>query len=106
MVIRVLTFEGCPNCEAAIDLVQKTVRDLHLQADIEAIQVNSENEAKRYHFLGSPTIQVNGRDIEVNRRNEKASYACRVYRITHGFTGVPPRQLLMDAISEAQRVSP
>src|SRR5208283_641053 len=58
MVIRVMTFEGCPNCAAALDLVEKTVRDLRLATDIEAIQIDNENEAKQYHFLGSPTIQV------------------------------------------------
>jgi hypothetical protein len=87
-------------------LVENTVRDLHLQADIEAIQVKCESEARRYHFLGSPTIQVNGQDIEVNRRHEKASYACRVYRTPRGITGVPPTKLLVDAIREAQRALP
>ena len=102
MVIRILTFEGCPNCNAANELAEQTVRELHVQADIEGIHVNSESEAERFHFLGSPTIQVNGEDIEVNRRHDKASYACRVYRSAHGVAGVPPKQLLVDAIREAE----
>ncbi len=106
MVIRILTFEGCPNCNAARELVEQTARELHIQADIERIQVNSDIEAERYHFLGSPTIQVNGEDIEVDRRHEKASYACRVYRTAHGVVGVPPKHFLVDAIREAQLHSP
>jgi len=102
MVIHILTLEGCPNCNAAKELAEQTVRELHVLADIEGIQVNNEIEAERYHFLGSPTIQVNGEDIEVDRRHEKASYACRVYRTVHGVAGVPPKQLLVDAIREAQ----
>lgn len=105
MVIRVLTFEGCPHGEAAADLVEKTVRDLHLKADIKAIQVKSESEARRYQFLGSPSIQVDGQDIERKRRNEAPSFACRVYRTPNGITGVPPRELLVDAIREATPLS-
>jgi glutaredoxin len=105
MVIRVLSFEGCPHCEAATDLVEKTVRDLHLKADIEAIQVKNESEARRYRFLGSPSIQVDGQDIERDRRNDAASFACRVYRTPSGITGVPPRELLLDAILESTHPS-
>lgn len=105
MVIRVLTFEGCPNCAATRELVEETVKELHLQADIEAIQVGNEDEAKGYAFLGSPTIQVDGQDIEASRRSEKASFSCRVYRTPNGITGVPPKNLLLGAIRDAQRVS-
>jgi glutaredoxin len=101
MVIRVMTFEGCPNCQAATNLVEEVVRELHLPADIEVIQVNSEDEARRTGFLGSPTIQVNGRDIEVSRRGDEGTLACRVYGKSNGITGVPPKNLVVDAIQEA-----
>ncbi len=101
MVIRVMTFEGCPNCEAAMRLVEEVVEELRLTADIEAIQVKDEHEARRIGFLGSPSIQVDGRDIEVSRRTEKGTFACRVYRTSNGIVGVPPKALLLDAIREA-----
>ncbi len=105
MVIRVLTFEGCPNCAATRNLVEETVRELHLQADIQAIMVSDEAEAGQYGFLGSPTIQIDGRDIEAGRRKDRPSFSCRVYRTAGGITGIPPRQLLLDAIEEAQHSS-
>ncbi len=103
MVIRVMTFAGCPNCEMAKDLVEETVRELHLRADIEAIQVRNEDEAQRFGFLGSPTIQVDGQDIEVSRRTDKASFSCRVYRTPNGTSGVPPKDLLLEAFREVKR---
>ena len=103
MVIRVLTFDGCPNSGAAKDLVESTVGELNLQAEIEAVQVQNLDEAVRYRFLGSPTIQVDGQDIEAGRRADKASFSCRVYKTSSGFSGVPPKQLLVDATKEAQR---
>ena len=105
MVIRVMTFEGCPNCEATKVLIEETVKELRVQADIEAIQVGNKEEAELYGFLGSPTIQVDGQEIEAGRRGEKASFSCRVYRTPNGTSGVPPKNLLRDAIREAQRNS-
>lgn len=105
MVIRILTFEGCPNCEAVKELVETTVNELKLQTAIEAIQVKDQHEARMYRFLGSPTIQIDGQDIEASRRSETASFSCRVYGTPNGITGVPPKQLLVDAIREAQHNS-
>ncbi len=102
MVIRVMTFEGCPNCEATRDLVEKTVQQMHLKASIEDIRIANEEEARRYRFLGSPTIQIDGEDIEADRRDERASFSCRVYRTPNGITGVPPRDLLVEAINRIQ----
>jgi thiol-disulfide isomerase/thioredoxin len=101
MVIRVMTFEGCPSCAAATLLVEEAVQELRLPAAIEAIYVNDEDEARRIGFLGSPSIQVDGRDIEVSRRDKKGAYACRLYSTPDGITGVPPKELLVDAIREA-----
>jgi hypothetical protein len=60
---------------------------------------------KRYGFHGSSTIQIDGWDIEAGRRTDAATFACRVYRTPNGLTGVPPRELLVDAIREAERRS-
>lgn len=105
MVIRVLTFEGCPNSQATKDLVQRTLGELHVQAEVEHIQVQNQEEAIRYHFLGSPSIQVDGQDIEMDRRADEPSFACRVYRTPAGLSGVPPRRLLVDALEQVQRKS-
>ncbi len=103
MVIRVLSFEGCPNREATRELVERTVSEMHLQAEIEATTVQSLDEAVRYRFLGSPTIQVDGQDIEPGRRADEVSFACRVYRTPNGFSGVPPKQMLVDALMHTQQ---
>jgi hypothetical protein len=98
-----MTFDGCPNCEATRDLVEQTVRELHLEAEIETIRVHDADEARRYRFLGSPTVQVDGNDIEAGRDTIEASFSCRVYRTPSGITGVPPKDLLLDAIRRVVR---
>ena len=95
MRIRVLYFEGCPNHPLALELVRRVVADLGVDADIEAVEIRGPGEVKDLRFLGSPTIQVDGHDIEPGAEN-RTEYAmcCRMY----GPSGVPPRGMIEAAI--------
>jgi len=99
----ILTFEGCPNAQPTFQLVLQTARELGLDAKIKQISVNDQDEAEKLHFLGSPTVQINGCDVEVSRRLDAASFSCRVYRTPFGNRGVPPNEMIVEAIHEAQR---
>ena len=103
MTIRLLSFPECPNAKPALQLVEDVVLDLGIAANIETLHVNSAEEAEAYRFLGSPTIQIEGNDIEQSRRSDEPCYACRVYQINDRQGGVPPRQMLVDAIHEVVR---
>jgi hypothetical protein len=60
MKVRFLYFKGCPNARPTLDLLKKVLREKEIAAKIEIIEVKSETDAKRYHFLGSPTISQRG----------------------------------------------
>jgi len=95
MKIEVLFFEGCPNHRAAVDLTTSVVTDLAPDARVEEVEVRDSDEARRLRFLGSPTIHVDGVDIEPDARS-RMDYAmsCRMY----GGSGTPPRELLEAAL--------
>ena len=94
MKIHVLYFAGCPNHQPTVALVREVVTGLGLSVEVEEIAVNTQTDAQRLRFLGSPTVQVNGIDIEPNAR-EHTHYAltCRLY----DGSGIPPRALLVSA---------
>ncbi len=95
MTIQVLYFEGCPNYQAAIELV----RSVAPGAKIEPIQVRTQEDAVRMRFLGSPTILIDGVDLEPQARGRADfGFACRTY----AGAGVPSRQLVEWAINESQ----
>lgn len=83
--IRFLYFEGCPHAEPALKLLKET------------IEIKTLDDAEKYNFLGSPTIQINGLDIEKKRREQKAVMGCRVYE---NGSGVPPKELIVEALRE------
>lgn len=101
MEIRLLTFDGCPSAKPAQELIEAVVTEFGIEARIIHIRATSQTDAEKYHFLGSPTIQVNGKDIERSRRSDKALFGCRIYTSNATQTGVPPREMLVQAISEA-----
>jgi len=76
--------------------------ELGLVATVRMLVINNAEQAERHRFLGSPTIQINGRDIEVQRRSDEASFSCRVYKTPGGTSGIPPKEMLVQAINEAR----
>ena len=99
--IQVLYFDGCPHSEAAIDLVRRVAASHAGLATIESLEVSSHAEAERLSFLGSPSVHVNGVDIDPQAR-ERTDFgmACRLY----GPSGVPSADLVVRAIREAMRI--
>jgi hypothetical protein len=102
-VVEVLTFEGCPHAEPALELVNRVVRELGVGADVRRIDVPDPETAAAHLFLGSPTIRVNGRDVEPGAQ-ERSDFvlSCRVYRTDAGFSGQPDEQWVRDAFAEAE----
>ena len=100
MKIELLTFEGCPNAQSARELVERVVAESRAAADIAYVNVPDPEEAERLRFLGSPTIRVDGRDIEpgADARTEHV-LACRIYRTEQGSAGVPDDRWVRDAIA-------
>ncbi len=96
MNVRILYFEGCPNHEPTVDLVRDVLAGAGADADVEIVEVKDAEDAKRLHFFGSPTVQVDGVDIDPGvRESTDYAFGCRMY----GTSSVPPRRLLEEAIS-------
>jgi len=60
--------------------------------------------ARNLRFLGSPTVRVNGRDVEPGAEERPDfTLSCRVYRSEQGFAGQPPERWVRQALAEAAR---
>lgn len=100
--VEVLAFAGCPNAEAARTLVADIVGELGADVLVELVDVPDAETATRVGFLGSPTIRVNGLDVEPGAVSREPSYACRVYRTESGLSGVPEPRWIRDALERAR----
>jgi hypothetical protein len=100
--VEILYFEGCPHWEAAQALVEDVVDRLAVDADIRLVAVADPQDAASKRFLGSPTVRVDGRDVEPGADTRADfSYACRGYRSDGGLSGLPERRFIVAALAEA-----
>jgi hypothetical protein len=79
-------------------------------AAIEATEIHTQDDAERLSFIGSPTIRVEGMDIDPSGAEEPAALTCRVYRRRDGRVSPLPdpdevRSVLRKAIDGKETVS-
>ena len=104
MKIELLYFEGCPNHEPAMKILRQALDSLGRQDRIDEVQVSTQSEAEAIRFVGSPSIRINGSDVEPWARNAKVfALSCRTYVHGSQHGGVPSRELVRGAIVEAIR---
>ena len=98
MKIEVLYFDGCPNHLPTAERVRAILRQEGVVAEILEIEVKDESAAKAFAFPGSPTVRINGLDIDpALRASEDAGFACRRYP-----GGLPSEGMIRAALREAQ----
>jgi hypothetical protein len=98
-LVEVLTFEGCPHGEPALELARRVVADVGVPATVRRVDVPDATAAAAQRFLGSPSIRVNGRDIEPGAaERDRFVLSCRVYRTESGIKGEPDERWLRDAL--------
>ena len=98
MLIEVLFVPGCPNHEPTVDLLREVLRSEAINASIQQIAVTNEVMARSLNFPGSPTVRINGRDVE-SMSQQSYGLACRIYP---GKTRVPSVEVLRQALAGAQ----
>ena len=96
MHIDILYFEGCPNHVPTVERVKQIVADMGLAVTVAEVQITTPEDAQQRRFLGSPTVLVNGVDIDPTA-HQQAHYglSCRVYP---GVAGLPPEDMIRAAL--------
>ena len=95
--IEVLAFDGCPHAEAATQLAQAVAARLGPGITVDRVEVDTPERAAEVGFLGSPSIRVNGLDVE-RTKTSTGALCCRTY---DGGLGVPPEWLVEAAVLRA-----
>ncbi len=103
MRIELLYFKGCPTYLLAYERLDQALHEEGLDLPVEIIEVENPEDAERLRFLGSPTIRINGLDVDKSGR-ESTNYGmmCRVYMTESGMSGYPSVDTIREAIREAK----
>lgn len=93
--VDVLFFDGCPHTDATVERVRHIARELAVDIELRLADVRDSEEAVRLRFLGSPTVRVDGVDIDPAAKGRTDfAMACRTY----DGHGVPPDHLIAAAL--------
>ena len=85
MRVELLWWEGCPSYPQALDELKGVLRAEGLDPEgVQLREVESDEEAERERFPGSPTIRVDGEDVLPPGDGRPFGLTCRVYRLRDG----------------------
>jgi hypothetical protein len=100
--VELLWWEGCPSWSGALQMLREEMAALGLDpASVEVREVHTDADAVREEFVGSPTIRVEGRDVQPPSA-EPAGLTCRVYKLRDGrISALPDREDLRRTLLNA-----
>ena len=100
MKVEILYFDGCPTFLAAEKTLREILEEQGIAAEVELVAVNTDEEARRLRFPGSPTIRVAGKDLFPTEEREDWRLGCRVYKTPEGLKGSPTAEMLGEALTK------
>jgi hypothetical protein len=100
--VELLYFDGCPNYEGLRPRVERLLAELGRVEQLELVRIGTLEEADAQRFLGSPTVRVDGRDVEPGA-GERTDFGlqCRIYRSSDGLRPTPSDELIAAAFYAA-----
>jgi hypothetical protein len=99
--VEFLWWEGCPSHERALAELRAAMEETGLDPSaVEVRHVGTEDDAARERFAGSPTIRIDGRDVQPPPAEEPVGLTCRVYRLRDGrFSPTPDPADVREALA-------
>jgi hypothetical protein len=100
MTVEVLYFDGCSSHEALLPRLRRLLDEAGFASEIHLRRVDSPEGADRERFLGSPTVRIDGSDVDPAAA-ERTDYGlkCRLYPTGDGLRGMPPDDWIRDALA-------
>jgi hypothetical protein len=102
MKITLMLSESCSHKDTARELLKEALEETGTEAEIEEVLVRTDEDAKNANVIGSPTIRVEGVDIEyADREPDESSNGCRYYNTPAGWKPFPEKGMIVRALERA-----
>ena len=98
--VELLYFDSCPNYVDYLPRLRALLAAADFPEDVTLRNIDSEELAVAERFLGSPTVRVDGHDVEPNA-DTRGEYGlqCRLYRTASGWAGYPPDDWVRESLA-------
>jgi hypothetical protein len=102
VTIELLYFDGCPSHEAFLPRLHELLARAGVDSCVQQRRVQSVEDAQRERFLGSPTLRVDGVDVDPGAgRQTGFGLRCRLYPTAEGLQSTPPDEWVLAALRRA-----
>jgi hypothetical protein len=75
-----LYYEDCPSHDLALERLREVMAEEGIPGEVEVVKVETEEQARELRFVGSPTIRIDGQDIDPPS-DSRYTLTCRAYRL-------------------------
>src|SRR5215216_673381 len=101
-----LYYEDCPSYELALERLREVMDEEGIPGEVEVVKVDTEEQARELRFVGSPTIRVDGQDIDPPSGSRYA-LTCRAYRLADGrISPLPSKDMMQRALRSPAKSQP
>jgi hypothetical protein len=101
-VIEVLYVQDCPHYPATLALVERARAEVGTDTELRTTLVVDQAAADQAQFPGSPTVRVDGHDVEPGSEPAREYVVgCRLYRLEHRFASQPEERWVREALLRA-----
>jgi hypothetical protein len=98
--VELLYFDGCPHYEALLARLRDLLRAAGVHVRVQLHSIPDDAAAVREQFLGSPTVRVDGHDIEPGADGRRDfGMRCRLYATDEGLRETPLDEWVLEALS-------
>ena len=106
MRVSFLYYEECPSHDLALERLREVVAEEGISREVEVINVETEDQARELRFVGSPTIRVDGQDID-SPSDTRYVLTCRAYRLEDGrISPLPSKDMIRRALRSVAKSRP
>jgi len=102
MNVQLLYFNDCPSYQMAEKLLREVLSAEGRSDPIEMIEIKDEADVRRWKFIGSPTIRIDGID-PFDQGTSNIGMECRVFNTPDGLRGWPTKSMLVEALQGITR---
>lgn len=100
-LIEFLFWQDCPSHPEALERLRKVMAEMGDQSPIELIEVLTDEDAGLLSFPGSPTIRIDGDDVDPSGAEQMGTaLTCRIYRLEDGrISPLPSEEMIRHGLS-------
>ncbi|MFX1519160.1 MAG: DUF2703 domain-containing protein [Promethearchaeota archaeon] len=94
--------EGCHTWERTLEMIKQVLKDKNLDVEVKLVKIETQEDAEKHHYFGSPQINIDGKDIDPMAETVTSfkSAGCRFYIYKEKPYEFPPKEMLEDALDK------